>query len=257
MAYNQVCLGSPGKAQRKYVKFYHDNFEHYRETDNIADVAILRSFPSMAYNNYTTHQSTILFEQVLIQAKIPFDIIFDDNLKDLSKYSVLVLANQESLSDDQLDLIRNYVSQGGGLVATEYSSLYNEWRRSRISFGLKDIFNVERPQRNVSEAIKREPVRNQFGDGRVIYIPAIVPSKERPPTAPMRNRFWKLPLNWMELVESMKWAAGDELSIEVNAPLTVTIELTEKKNGNNLNSGCTIKIWKKKRNLINNLKKKN
>lgn len=253
MAFNQVCLGSPGKAQRKYVKFFHDNFEHYRETDNIADVAILRSFPSMAYNNYTTHQSTILFEQVLIQAKIPFDIIFDDNLKDLSKYSVLVLANQESLSDDQLDLIRNYVRQGGGLVATEYSSLYNEWRRSRISFGLKDLFNVERPlnverlqinpeqplnverpQRNVSEAIKSEPVRNQFGDGRVVYIPAIVPSIERPPTAPMRNRYWKLPLNWMELVESVKWAAGDELSIEVNAPLTVTIELTEKLNGNSL-----------------------
>jgi len=179
----------------------------------------------MAYNSFTTHQSTILFEQVLIQAKIPFDIIFDDNLKDLSKYSVLVLANQESLSDGNLDLIQNFIKQGGGLVATESSSLYNEWRRRRPNFGLKDLFNVEKP-----DASMNSPVKNQFGNGRIVYIPSIIPSIKRPPTAPMRNRYWKLPLNWKELVESVKWAAGEELSIEVNAPLTVAVELTEQKN---------------------------
>lgn len=229
MAFNQVCLGTPGKAQKKYVEFFLDNFEHYRETENVADVAILRSFPSMAYNNYTTHQSTILFEQVLIQAKIPFDIIFDNNLKDLSKYSVLVLANQESLRDEQLDLIRNFVEQGGGLVATEGSSLYNEWRRRRQSFGLKELFNVEQPPENTSAAAKSEPVRNHYGQGRVVYIPVIKPSINRQPSAPMINRYWKLPANWKELVESVKWASGDDLSIEVNAPLTVTMELTKQK----------------------------
>ncbi len=226
MAFNQVCLGRPGNEQKKYVKFFHDNFEHYREAVNIADVAILRSFPSMAYNSFTTHQSTVLFEQVLIQAKIPFDIIFDDNLKDLSKYSVLVLANQECLSDDQLNLIRSFVKQGGGLVATEFSSLYNEWRRRREGFGLKDLFNTEQPK---EKSISKQ-VRNKIGYGRVVYIPAIKPSIERPPTAPMRNRYWKLPLNWEELAESVKWAAGGKLSINVNAPLTVAMELTEQEN---------------------------
>ncbi|MFC1562611.1 alpha-amylase family protein [candidate division KSB1 bacterium] len=225
MAFNRSCLGRPGQAQRKYIKFFHDNFEYYREADNIADVAVLRSFPSMAYNNYTTHQSTVLFEQVLIQAKIPFDIIFDENLKDLTKYSVLVLANQECLRDDQLLLIRKFVEEGGGLVATEYSSLYNEWRRRRPSFGLKDLFKVEQPQSNIAS----ESIKNEFGDGRVVYIPNIKPSIERPATAPMRNRYWKLPINWVEMVESVKWAASNELSIEVNAPLTVAMELTKKR----------------------------
>src|SRR5262249_47641126 len=120
--------------------FYLNNFRHYRKVDNIADVAVLHSFSSMAFNNDRPHQSFMLATQVLIQAKIPFDIIFDDNLRNLSKYLVLVLPNQECFSDQELNLIRNFVKQGGGLVATEHSSLLTEWRRRRNGFRLQDLF---------------------------------------------------------------------------------------------------------------------
>lgn len=244
MAYNPYCLSPGSDSLQKYVTFYHNQFEHYGNTRNIADVAILRSFPSMAYSNYNTHQSTILFEQVLIQCKIPFDIIFDDNLKDLSKYSVLILANQECLGDNQLELIRKFVNQGGGLVATENSSLYDDWRRNRESFGLKDLFGLEKPSavtiRNqdggalesiqVSESRKAGNTKmNQYGKGKVAYIPSIVPSINRPPTAEMLNKYWKLPVNYLEMVNAIKWAAGTDLSIDVQAPLTVITELTEQK----------------------------
>ena len=43
------------------------------------------------------------------------------------------------------DSIRKYVEQGGGLVATEHTSLYTEWRRRRPDFGLKDLFQVAAP----------------------------------------------------------------------------------------------------------------
>ncbi|PYV26099.1 MAG: hypothetical protein DMG24_07815 [Acidobacteria bacterium] len=59
----------------------------------------------------------------MIQALVPFDIIFDDNLKDLRKYRVLVLADQECLDDEKLGLIRKFVENGGSLVATEHSTL--------------------------------------------------------------------------------------------------------------------------------------
>jgi hypothetical protein len=243
MAYNPYSFTSPSNSLKKYVTFYHDQFEHYGNTKNVADVAILRSFPSMAYSNYSTHQSTILFEQVLIQCKIPFDIIFDDNLKDLSKYSVLVLANQECLGDNQLELIREFVKQGGGLVATENTSLYDDWRRNRLSFGLKDLFGLERPSavriRNQDGALESieelelgqsgNTIKTQFGKGKVAYIPMIEPSMNRPRTASMTNRYWKLPVNYLEMVNAIKWASGTDLSIDVQAPLTVTIELTEQK----------------------------
>ena len=41
---------------------------------------------SMGYNNDLPWQSAMLVEQALIQSKAPFDIIFDAQLNDLSKY---------------------------------------------------------------------------------------------------------------------------------------------------------------------------
>ena len=243
MAYNPYSFHRPNESLKKFVMFYHKNWEHLGNTKTVADVAILRSFPSMAYSNYSTHQSTVLFEQVLIQCKIPFDIIYDNNLKDLSKYSVLILANQECLADSHLELIREFVRQGGGLVATENSSLYDDWRRERESFGLKDLFGIDRPysiksirvqdggaMESIEEYELRQAgktIKNQLGKGKVAYIPLIEPSKNRPPTSPMRNIYWKLPLNYSEMADAIKWAAGGEFSVYVNSPLTVTMELTE------------------------------
>lgn len=219
--------------QINYIKFFHKNFDYYRDVDNIADVAVLHSFETMAYNNDRPYQSTYLYEQVLIQNKIPFDIIFDDNLKDLSRYKVLVLGDQECLSDEKLDMIRTFVNQGGGLVATEHTSLYTGWRQRRGDFGLKDVFKVSAPEwhgRSSTEDILNLPIqKNQAGKGRVVYIPEVQPSFPKPPSVAMTSRYWKLPVNWKKLVESVQWASGNSLSLNIEAPLSVTIELSEKK----------------------------
>ncbi|OFX36630.1 MAG: hypothetical protein A2X03_06635 [Bacteroidetes bacterium GWA2_40_15] len=221
------------KKKAEYIKFYQRNFDYFRDIDNIADAAVLHSYSTMAFNNDRPYQSIYLFEQALIQAKVPFDIIFDDNLKDLSKYKVLVLADVECLNDEQIDLIREFVKKGGGLVATEHTSLYTEWRRRKKDFGLKDLFQVNAPRwlgTNTPESILEiEPVKNSFGRGRIVYLPEVIPAIKKPPTESMLSPYWKLPLNWSELIESVKWAAGNELSLYTDAPETVTIEVTEKK----------------------------
>jgi hypothetical protein len=242
MAYNRQCLGDIGgvlagyelpEGQRKYLNFYIRNFEHYRDIDNIADVAVLESYPTMAFNSDGPYQSVYLFEQALIQGKIPFDIIFDENLRDLSKYRVLVLADQECLSDENLDRVRGFVKRGGGLVATELTSLYTERRQRKRDFGLKDLFEVEAPpfdrDINSKRLAKTDTARNQHKEGRVVYIPEIEPSVAKPPAEPMVSQYWKLPLNWELLIGSVHWAAGSKLSIEVKAPLTVTAEVTQQR----------------------------
>ena len=80
----------------RYIRFYLDNNRHYAATRVVADVAILRSFPSMAFNSLGPHLESTLMEQLLIQYKVPFDIIFDQSLAALSKYCAVILANQES-----------------------------------------------------------------------------------------------------------------------------------------------------------------
>ncbi len=217
----------------EYINFFRGNFDYYRDINNIADVAVLHSYSTLAFNNDRPYQSIYLFEQVLIQAKIPFDIIFDNNLSDLSRYKVLVLADVECLSEEKMELIRKFVKNGGGLVATEHSTLYTEWRRRKKNFGLKDLFRVDAPRwlgTNTPESIlETEPVKNSFAPGRVVYLPEVKPALKKPPAAEMLNHYWKLPLNQKEIIDAVEWAAGSELSLNVDAPETVTIELTEKK----------------------------
>jgi len=245
MAFGRQCMGDVGgvlagydlpEDQRRYVKFYHRNFEHYQDIDNVADVAVLHSYATMGFNNDRPAVSTMLFEQALIQARVSFDIIFDANLRDLSKYRVLALPDQECLSDEQLDLIRKYVRGGGGLVATEQTSLYTPSRQRRRDFGLKDLLKVEAPPwqgaRESEAVLKIPPVHNEVERGRVVYIPEVKSTIEKPRGDRMTSEYWKLPANWRELIESVKWAAGGRLSLEVTAPPTVVAELVEQKQKN-------------------------
>jgi len=227
MAFNQT-IGYLGgfnipEEVKKYLDFYRTNRDDFRQTTDVADVAVLRSYHSMLYNTLSTHQSTILFEQALIQAKIPFDIIFDKDLTDLSKYKVLILANQESLPDRSIDLIRNYVKNGGSLVATENTSLYNEWRRRRLDYGLADVIQVHyAPELNWREK------RTIYGNGRIVYIPEIIPASPVPnPGEYFTSKYWKLAQNWQQLISAVDWACKDDLSIAVESPLTVVMNLVK------------------------------
>lgn len=217
----------------RYIRFFHDQFDYYRDVRNVADVAVLYSYASMAFNNDLPAVSFILFTQALIQAKVPFDIIFDEHLQNLSGYRALVLADQECVDDGQMESIRQYVNQGGGLVATELSSLFTPHRERRPDFGLADLFGVNAmpaPEPQSSERLLEiPPVQRRVGRGRVSYIAAIKPAIPKPPAVWMTRQYWKLPLNWQELIGQVRWAAGGKLSLEVDAPDTLALvaELTE------------------------------
>ena len=95
-------------------------------------------------------------EQALIQSMIPFDLIFDQHLADLSKYRVLILPQTECLSDAQLAAVRRFVEGGGGLIATGQAGLYDEWRRVRVRPGLAGLVDSQSPARGYQERVERE-----------------------------------------------------------------------------------------------------
>ena len=235
MAYNRQTLGMVGDVldaakipedQKRYIDFFRRHFDHYRGVENIADVAVLYSYATMGFNNNRPAVSFMLFTQALIQAKIPFDIIFDEDLRDLRKYRAVVLADQECLDDSQMDLIRLYVRQGGGLVATEQTSLYTLWRLRRREFGLRDLFGVEPShwaRREAEKDLEITPVRNRAGQGRVVYLAAVKPAIEKSPAVSMSFQYWKLPLNWQEIIEAVRCAVGGKFSLEVEAPTTLAV----------------------------------
>jgi hypothetical protein len=196
-------------------------------TTAISDAVVLRSFSSIEFNPSQSNFSTVLFEQVLIQSKIPFGIIFDRHLKDLARHKVLVLANQDALSDEQIGDIRRFVEGGGGLVATESTSLLTQWRTSRSKFGLADLFGIDSPPNLTTP---NRLIQREFGKGRVVYVPRIeaaTPGPRAEMTSDIPDQMWKLPENHADLVEAVRWAARDSLSATVDAPLWVTMELAE------------------------------
>jgi hypothetical protein len=229
MAFNGANLGMVGDLSRdgvnltpaahRYVRFFLQRAKDLTETDSAAEVAVLRSFPAIEFNPAACNVSTILFEQTLLQSQTPFDIVFNRHLAKLGRYKVLVLANQDALSDAELVAIQRFVADGGGLVATGETSLRNEWRQRRERYGLRDLFGFDLPPGRA--------VRRVSGKGRVAFLPAIEPSIA-PPVAQgaydFDNKYWAAPRNASELVEAVRWASGG-LSIEVQAPVSVATEL--------------------------------
>ncbi|MBO9592100.1 MAG: hypothetical protein J7599_04265 [Niabella sp.] len=217
--------------QRDYIQFFRAHTGYYSHTNNIADVAVLHTYNTMAVNNDRPYQSTFLFEQSLIQGKIPFDIIFDEQLKNLERYKVLVLADQECLTDEQQERIRDFVRKGGGLIATEHTSLYTSWHQRKENFGLYDLLKVQAPEwhnRSTPEAILAiKEQRHTVGKGRVCYLPEVVPSQPKPDMAAMSGKYFRLAKNHQQLIDAVQWASGNGLSLQVEAPETVTMELVK------------------------------
>ncbi len=235
LAYNDRNLGvvagwdlasnTVSEQAKPYINLFYKRSQDLVNTKIVADVAILRSYASIAFNPSRTNVSTILFEQSLIVAKIPFAVIFDRHLNDLSAYKVLVLSDQDALSDAQVASIRKFVDMGGSLVATGRTSLFNEWRQRRPAFGLADVLGVDKP---LGKEAVNTPLRRIVGLGGVVYLPHIEPAVEPPPRQlayAFPNHYWHLPRNYDDIVASVEWAARYRLSAEVKAPQWVTIEL--------------------------------
>ncbi len=97
--------------------------------------------------------------QALIRARIPYlPIHADDIERDAAQFSLLVLPNLASMSENQVRVVRQFVDRGGALLATGQSSLFDEWGEPRTDFALGDLFGVHSiPSRQVeSEATRKK-----------------------------------------------------------------------------------------------------
>src|ERR1035438_6187833 len=142
------------KTTCEYIEFYKRNRDRYEDAEDLANAGILRPFASLTYNNAAVQLCTVLVEQALIEAGVPFDHVFDDGLWDLAKYKVLILPNSECLSDEQIALLRSYVEGGGALVATGQAGQYDEWRRVRITPGLAGMVDHQKAVLDYQEDVE-------------------------------------------------------------------------------------------------------
>ncbi|HTB85138.1 MAG TPA: beta-galactosidase [Candidatus Sulfotelmatobacter sp.] len=218
--------GSPWMAARSgttpMLEFYRNYFQrYYTGTKNVADVAMLRNWPSMAYSLNATYTPATLMEQVLIQHKIPFDLLFDEELTNLDRYQSVILAGQECVADAQVKLLLDYVRRGGTLIITDNTGEYNGWREKRHQNPFL-------------------PARTE-GRGRIVYVSKIVPDVKLEKTAggnddaepgaasqatpKMSPPQWLLPKNHQEIYDAIAGNLPRGLSLTSDAPVTTVAEL--------------------------------
>lgn len=83
------------------------------------------------------------FEQALVRARIPYTPVHIDYVEREAKdLKALILPNIAAMSDAQCEAVRRFVANGGSLIATGVTSLYNESGDALRDFALADLFGA-------------------------------------------------------------------------------------------------------------------
>jgi hypothetical protein len=225
--------------EAEFFREYNDRY--YTETQNVADVAVIRTWPSMAYSISATQVPMILMEQVLIQHKVPFDIIFDQQMGTIGRYKAVVLGGQESLSNEWVERLEEYARQGGTVVFSGDTADYNQYRCRRAKNPLLALAGISE-----TSTITVKPL----GKGKLVYIPEIVPGTvarqsrrgsgdETDLGDPGVSRttgfpadLWVLPKNHLAIDQAIAGNLAGGLSVTTQAPLTTVVEILNRKTSN-------------------------
>ena len=153
---------------------HYRNERYLRNTAPLARVGMVFSEQTGNYGNETWQQKNGDHEmgmyQALIEARIPFEMV-NDRLLDtehLKPFKLLILPNISSLSNEQCNQLREFARNGGSLLATFETSLYDEKGNRRDNFGLADLFGVsygkqvEGPMQNSYLSLKSDADTNKF-----------------------------------------------------------------------------------------------
>ncbi len=94
---------------------------------------------------------------LLMSEHIQFSHIFDNMLDaaTLDRFPVVLLPNVACLSEADCRALERYVTNGGRLIATFETSLYDEWGEPRKNFGLAHLLGIEYEQ--TLNKLDREP----------------------------------------------------------------------------------------------------
>lgn len=134
---------------RELYRKYRGWEPYLRDTESRAEVALM--FSQQTVKEYALSEQERLAEkpingwyQALTEARIPFDML-DSHYIDaahLARYKAVILPNIAVLSDADCAALTEYAANGGAVIATYESSLYDENGIKRDDYGLSGLFGV-------------------------------------------------------------------------------------------------------------------
>jgi len=140
------------KAIARFGNFIKKHPEAFYKTESLSSIAIV--WPSKSAEAYTgsgipltdftsvvegeeignLHMEFDGFYEALSRVQVPFDVIDEQNFDSLDKYQIVILPNVACLSLNDCEKLKRFVYNGGNLVASFETSLYDEnGKRSEVS----------------------------------------------------------------------------------------------------------------------------
>ncbi len=129
--------------QQKEAFFDYDGQVHFAGVFYSASSALRVDLSHPRERRYSNgFQGTV---KALMEAHLPYEVFCESNFtaERLSRYKVVVLAEACVLSDEQAELLRAYVRQGGGLLALGDVGLHDEMGNYRGNFALADALGID------------------------------------------------------------------------------------------------------------------
>jgi hypothetical protein len=162
-------------AVAEVFNWHYANEEYLRNEISLARVGMVYSQQTAAYYGWPDPASRVEdpslgFYQALVEARIPFEMVHDGLLdaEHIRQFRTLILPNIAALSNRQCQQISAFVRNGGGIVATYETSLYDEGGELRADFGLANLFGasfagkVEGPMLNSYLNLKKDPQTGEY-----------------------------------------------------------------------------------------------
>lgn len=166
----------------------------------VRDIALLHTFASTAFDNAESVPLVQGAEEVLICGGFAWEAIFGEHLSRLADYSVLVVAGQSHLSNEEVEAIRAFVRRKGVVVLVGENGRYDEHGRERTEASFANL--AAEHMVRIDAALVRATVKTNVG--RVT-----------------------LPAGWSEAAEAIARAAGGRLSARLRGSDTVTLNAYE------------------------------
>jgi len=131
MAFNLNCLGCVAWFQfgemislhenrpvlpqlKNYIRFFNTHQDLFRDSQTVADVAVLRTFADQNFGPRQFHS----VEQALIEGHAAWRIIFDEHLDALDPYRVVVAPEKEWLTPAQQQKLAEFTTKGGQVITS-------------------------------------------------------------------------------------------------------------------------------------------
>jgi len=221
IAFNLDCLGcivwfeygrlveKPGSSKpvspslAPYIDLFRKIQPEWGGREVIADVAILRSFPSLVLAPPEAAACEYRAEQALIEGHAPFAIISERELASPDGVRAIVLAGCPALADADLTAILAFARRGRGLVIAGPAGILDEDLRPRADSPIEAW---------TGKAMRGEAWRIERDGARIAYLPESAAEAGA-------------------LVEAARWAAGGRFTIEVEAPPSVACEFVRHEGG--------------------------